>query len=509
MRRGEVDPRHGRDARAARDAERDGARVRHPPLPGLLPGGLGAPGALARRLARRGRRRGGGAPRARHRGPGGGGGEPPAGGRAARSRAPRPGAGRRPRGRRAGRRRARTHALPARQAPPGDGGASLEANVRLVVRNAELAARVAAALSRREPDRRARRRDGRRGRAARRAARAGERLARAQLPPRGRPGGQHRGLARGGGERPLLVGRVGDDALGREAAPPCATAAWNAGWRSTGAPDGHLRRARRGRRRADDAAGPRRERRPRPETSRTSCWASALTCTWPGTRCSGRAREPPPARRSSAPASGASGVARPVLGGAAVAGFLELADGAGLLVPNAAEATALTGERDPERAARLWRSLGEVAVTLGSEGALWTDGHELVRVAAEPVRSWTARARATPSRPACWRRARRRGASRGARGRCRLAAAAVATPGARPPIRRAPTRAGGGERAAEEPGEQGDQASGRASASTRTSTPAKPTSRSPASPRASSKRHPRHRCRPRRRRRPRLTLTTA
>ena len=87
--------------------------------------------------------------------------------------------------------------------------------------------------------------------------------------------------------------------------------------------------------------------------------------------------------------------------------------------------------------------MGEVAVTLGSEGALWTDGDELARVAAEPAElvdstgagdafaAGLLAARAAGAEP--------RGALAAA---CRLAAAAVATTGARPPIRRAPTRAG-------------------------------------------------------------------
>ena len=57
---GQVDPRRGRDARAARDAGRDGARLRDGPVPRLLPARLGLPGAVAGRHAGRGRGRGGG-----------------------------------------------------------------------------------------------------------------------------------------------------------------------------------------------------------------------------------------------------------------------------------------------------------------------------------------------------------------------------------------------------------------------------------------------------------------
>ncbi len=63
--------------------------------------------------------------------------------------------------------------------------------------------------------------------------------------------------------------------------------------------------------------------------------------------------------------------------------FLSWVDGVDLLLPNADEARVLTGEADPERAAL---ALGrEVVVTLGRDGALWTDGSRVVRAAAQPV----------------------------------------------------------------------------------------------------------------------------
>ena len=66
--------------------------------------------------------------------------------------------------------------------------------------------------------------------------------------------------------------------------------------------------------------------------------------------------------------------------------FLDHAHGAGLLLPNAEEARMLSGEGDPERAARaLAARFGEVVVTLGPDGALWTDGHTSVRCDAVPV----------------------------------------------------------------------------------------------------------------------------
>ena len=66
--------------------------------------------------------------------------------------------------------------------------------------------------------------------------------------------------------------------------------------------------------------------------------------------------------------------------------FLDHAHGAGLLLPNAEEARMLSGERDPERAARaLAARFGEVVVTLGPDGALWTDGNTSLRCDAVPV----------------------------------------------------------------------------------------------------------------------------
>ena len=58
----------------------------------------------------------------------------------------------------------------------------------------------------------------------------------------------------------------------------------------------------------------------------------------------------------------------------------------GLLLPNASEAHALTGDSDPEAAARsLAGRFGEVVVTLGPGGALWTNGEEVLRAAAVAV----------------------------------------------------------------------------------------------------------------------------
>ena len=87
---------------------------------------------------------------------------------------------------------------------------------------------------------------------------------------------------------------------------------------------------------------------------------------------------------------------------AAAPAFLDWIGGAGLLLPNEDEARVLTGEADPERAARaLARRLrtcsasgrtppdsAEVVVKLGAQGAVWSDGERVLRapaVAAEVV----------------------------------------------------------------------------------------------------------------------------
>ena len=66
--------------------------------------------------------------------------------------------------------------------------------------------------------------------------------------------------------------------------------------------------------------------------------------------------------------------------------FLGWAGDADLLVPNRDEATALTGIGEPAGAARaLLAHAREVVVKLGPDGALWTDGADEVRAPALPV----------------------------------------------------------------------------------------------------------------------------
>ena len=115
--------------------------------------------------------------------------------------------------------------------------------------------------------------------------------------------------------------------------------------------------------------------------------------------------------------------------------FLDRAAGAGLLMPNASEAHALTGEGDPEAAARaLAERFGEVVVTLGPDGALWTDGDAVLRAAAVKVEAVQDSTGAGDAFAAGFLHARTSGGSTAealAAG-CELAARAVMRPGARP-----------------------------------------------------------------------------
>lgn len=71
---------------------------------------------------------------------------------------------------------------------------------------------------------------------------------------------------------------------------------------------------------------------------------------------------------------------------AGTAAFLEWVGGIDLLVPNRDEAAVLTGMSDPRGAARaLAAHAGEVVVKLGAQGALWTDGETQVRAPAVDV----------------------------------------------------------------------------------------------------------------------------
>jgi ribokinase len=116
--------------------------------------------------------------------------------------------------------------------------------------------------------------------------------------------------------------------------------------------------------------------------------------------------------------------------------FLTHASGAGLLLPNAEEARALTGQGAPELAApRLAEVFAEVVVKLGEAGALWTDGRSIRRSPAEPVQHVTDTTGAGDAFDAGLVAARVHGAepAEALAAACRLAAWAVTIPGARPP----------------------------------------------------------------------------
>jgi ribokinase len=95
----------------------------------------------------------------------------------------------------------------------------------------------------------------------------------------------------------------------------------------------------------------------------------------------------------------------------------------------------LSGEEDPERAAfGLAARVPEVVVTLGSGGAIWTDGKDVRREGAESEAMILDTTGAGDAFAAGFLIARLSGAAPGEalREGCRLAAVAVRTPGARP-----------------------------------------------------------------------------
>jgi ribokinase len=116
--------------------------------------------------------------------------------------------------------------------------------------------------------------------------------------------------------------------------------------------------------------------------------------------------------------------------------FMDELDGVGLLLPNAEEAAVLSGEEDVERASlSLADRVPEVAVTLGSEGAIWTDGTNVIRGDAEREVMVVDTTGAGDAFAAGFLTACLAGAApaEALREGCRLAAVAVRTPGARPP----------------------------------------------------------------------------
>jgi ribokinase len=113
--------------------------------------------------------------------------------------------------------------------------------------------------------------------------------------------------------------------------------------------------------------------------------------------------------------------------------FLDWIGQVDLLLPNLDEARVLTGLEDPEAAARALTAR-EVVVTLGPDGALWTDGTELVRVSAPNGGAVVDTTGAGDAFAAGWLAARARGDAPAAAltAACALGARAVSRAGARP-----------------------------------------------------------------------------
>jgi ribokinase len=116
---------------------------------------------------------------------------------------------------------------------------------------------------------------------------------------------------------------------------------------------------------------------------------------------------------------------------------LEWIGGVDVLLPNLDEARVLTGEDEPEAAARglvVRAGAREVIVTLGASGALWTDGHAVVRAAASEVEHVVDTTGAGDAFAAGWLAARRAGADpqTALSAACALGSRAVSRAGARP-----------------------------------------------------------------------------
>jgi sugar/nucleoside kinase (ribokinase family) len=243
-------------------------------------------------------------------------------------------------------------------------------------------------------------------------------------------------LALAGGERPVFVGRVGDDAQGAAAIDELSAAGVDVRVardpeRSTGtcivlvAPNGE--------RSMLPDAGANDALRPEDLTDDLLEAGSHLHVVGyallrEGSRGAARAAI------SRAKAAGMTVSVDPSSAALLSPDFLDLAEGADLLLPNADEAAALTGQAKPEKAAkRLAKRFPEVVVKLGAEGSVWTDGEQEARAPAVETEALDTTG-AGDAFAAGLLASRARGASPGEvlREAARLAARAVGTPGARP-----------------------------------------------------------------------------
>jgi ribokinase len=185
-----------------------------------------------------------------------------------------------------------------------------------------------------------------------------------------------------------LIGRVGDDASGREVTERLLAEGVDARLttdpaRSTGTcvvlvePGGERSML------PDAGANAGLEAVPLPDDA-THLHLAGYALLHPGSRPAARAMLADASARGltvSVDPSSAAPLAR-----AGAAAFLEWIEGVQLLLPNRDEAAALTGLPDPEAAGRaLTAHAGEVVVKLGAQGALWTDGDAQLRVPAVDV----------------------------------------------------------------------------------------------------------------------------
>ncbi|MEA2419195.1 MAG: hypothetical protein QOE60_1401 [Thermoleophilaceae bacterium] len=240
------------------------------------------------------------------------------------------------------------------------------------------------------------------------------------------------------GASPVLVGRVGDDARGVSAGVELRAAGVDArlvvdGEHPTGT--------------CVVLVGPGGERSMLPDPGANALLASGdlpeeLLCAGGHLHVTGYSLARPgprPAALSAILRAGAAGMSVSVDPSSAALlspAFLELLDGVGLLVPNAEEAAALSGCRDPAAAARrLAARFPEVVVKLGAEGALWTNGRNEQRAPAATGAAPLDTTGAGDAFAAGLLAARLGGAAPAAAlaAGCALAAQAVLTPGARPP----------------------------------------------------------------------------
>jgi ribokinase len=185
-----------------------------------------------------------------------------------------------------------------------------------------------------------------------------------------------------------LVGRVGDDAAGRDVAEALREEGVDARLatdpaRPTGTcvvlvePGGERSML------PDAGANAGLESVPLPDDA-THLHLAGYALLHPGSRPAARAMLAAASARGltvSVDPSSAAPLAR-----AGAAAFLEWIQGAQLLLPNRDEAAVLTGMPDPKTAARaLAAHAREVVIKLGAQGALWTDGSAQLRAPAVDV----------------------------------------------------------------------------------------------------------------------------